>query len=532
MQTVLERATGPVAGQEDYPLLGIVIGYGILVLVVWHFHGLLWFPAINRLLSQSSTYEVTTAPPSFAVRQGDRPSLGVDELARLRQLFENRQFERLEKEFSLLQEAFEEDPAREYAVNDAWGIFGYPPPDQQQGFDAWIAHSPNHFAPYLARACYFVGKGWEARGGNFASETSVDQFRGMREFFHFAGLDLDRAMWLKSRLLPAYLLRLDIENAQGERGGEIKVFADARVLFPDSFLLYSTLLHTRLPRWGGSYEEMESLSRQALQRVDKNPEMYLLFGKIYQDQARKMRREGKFTKAVDLSSKALRFGGHSDFFEERARNYLCLRDLERALADVKQAIGLRPVREAPHRLCATILLNRGDLDGALREIAVARQLSPWKSAVKSWDSWAAGYLMRKGHAVFGEHLSEALLFYDRALELDPNHAETLYWRGIGHDRQGQPDKALADVRQSLSSDPGRFEAYRLLDRLLTKKGQRGEVVAAWDRFISLQPDHADAHLERAGTYRHMGNMPRALADLKRACDLGSQEACQIQQRHR
>ena len=49
----------------------------------------------------------------------------------------------------------------------------------------------------------------------------------------------------------------------------------------------------------------------------------------------------------------------------------------------------------------------------------------------------------------------------------------------------------------------------------------------WTRFLALEPGHADAYLERAGTHRHAGNAEASRADLKKACDLGNQKACQI-----
>jgi len=354
----------------------------------------------------------------------------------------------------------------------------------------------------------------------------------MRENFRLAMMDIDRALGINPRLLPAYMIRLSIFNAQGTRAEEDQVFAEARELYPDSFLLYSHFLNARRPRWGGSYAEMEKIARKALEQANFNPEMYLLFGKIYDDQAWYFWKDDKNEEAVELYAKALRFGQHFNFFEERARNYLRMKNLDQALMDINQAVSLRPVLESPYRLRATIHVHREDIQSARRDIGIAARLAPWNSWVQDWPDWAAGFLMRKGHDLFETDLSGAIHRYDQALEIDPNHAETLHWRGVAYSKLGQPEKALADVRRSLTADPSCFEANRMLDQLLAKKGQWDDIIASWDRFIALEPDNAGAYLERAGTYKHQGDMTHAMADLKKACELGSEKACGIQKRYR
>ncbi len=44
------------------------------------------------------------------------------------------------------------------------------------------------------------------------------------------------------------------------------------------------------------------------------------------------------------------------------------------------------------------------------------------------------------------------------------------------------------------------------------------------------PDHGQAHLERGGALHHLHRLPEAIADARRACDLGVTEACAIAKR--
>ena len=137
----------------------------------------------------------------------------------------------------------------------------------------------------------------------------------------------------------------------------------------------------------------------------------------------------------------------------------------------------------------------------------------------------SGY--RSGHENRPE---EAVALFTRAIQLDPASAEAHYQRAAVYARRGSYEEARADLKRAIDLDPRHFESYRLIDWLLARQGAWEEIIGHWDRFIALEPKNALAHLERAGAYRHKGDMQRALADLDKACGLGNQQACAIQHR--
>ena len=91
--------------------------------------------------------------------------------------------------------------------------------------------------------------------------------------------------------------------------------------------------------------------------------------------------------------------------------------------------------------------------------------------------------------------------------------------------------ALADCRRAIEEDPQRFDAYRMIDSLLARDRRWGEIIDYWSRYLALEPDNADAYLERAGTYRQKGAMELAIADLKQSCDLGNKKACELYKKY-
>ncbi len=124
-------------------------------------------------------------------------------------------------------------------------------------------------------------------------------------------------------------------------------------------------------------------------------------------------------------------------------------------------------------------------------------------------------------------LDQALAEYDAALAVDPNNAETLYYRGIALVKKGAYDDALAALERSIQLDPTRLEAYLDVNWILVKRGEWDRNIAHWDGLIALQPDNAQAYYERGGSYFHKGDRQSALRDADTACRLGHEKACRM-----
>ena len=65
----------------------------------------------------------------------------------------------------------------------------------------------------------------------------------------------------------------------------------------------------------------------------------------------------------------------------------------------------------------------------------------------------------------------------------------------------------------------------MVDYMLARNKQWDAILEYWNKFLELEPDHAGAYLERAGTNYHNNDFENALDDLEKSCDLGNKEAC-------
>jgi tetratricopeptide (TPR) repeat protein len=136
------------------------------------------------------------------------------------------------------------------------------------------------------------------------------------------------------------------------------------------------------------------------------------------------------------------------------------------------------------------------------------------------------YVNQAYHHYKAGRFAEALSVLNDGLAHDPSApAEAYYWRGIVYEKMNRYDRALADFEEAVKLDPNHFDAHLQIDWLYARQHKWDAILPHWSRFLDLNPSHARAYLERGGAYYHKGDLNRALADTRRACELGSTEGC-------
>ena len=484
------------------------------------------FEIISKLKSTASGfYEVTVASENLPVPREPQDTITLDQFAELREYFENQQFEILNSIFEEYQKDFESNADNEFKLYDAYQVFGTTLPSYERLFEAWLEYSPAHYAPYLARAYYYDAIGWESRGYRWSKDTSDEQFSKMRFYFKKAYDDIDISLSIKQNLLPAYMVLIGICNATADDEGEEENIRKALQLFPATFLVRSQYMHAIEPRWGGSYSKMEYLAKEAEEHTEVNPRLSLLYGYIYCDQAKILAGKKQYKEAVTLYTKAMAYGDLWYFYEERAKVYYQLGELDDALEDVERSILLRPTMDRSYRLRSKIYYRKGEINKSLADLHTAELLKPAYSATQRWKEWAGNNYLNKGHKLFEKDLNQAIEKYNISIKFNPESAETYYWRGLAYYRLKQPARALEDLETSIDLNPHRFDSYLMVDYVLLETKEWDKIVRHWNQFLELEPDHSRAYLERVGTYYHKKEYAKSLADLKAACDLGNEEGC-------
>ncbi|WP_239989021.1 DUF4034 domain-containing protein [Corallococcus macrosporus] len=454
-------------------------------------------------------------------KEGEVPRGHVDGVA-LRSLLLRRQFEELTLAVEQLQWGMEANPQDEHWMTDGILALGNGSPDSTALLDAWVEASPRSFAPYLARGTHWVSVGYLRRGARFSAETAAEEFSGMHEAFERAMPDLTRAWALHPKAVMAARPLIHMANALGDDEGRESAFARAMEQCPTCVDIRAVYLHSLAPRWGGSYEAMDTFAQaQSLAR----PELGYLRGFADFDRARDMKARDADDPGLALLDRALATGDYWEFRLARSQRLRRAKALEAALDESNRAVALRPARAsvyferarvhsssrkwkpAGEDLLHALRLDATDSDGrAIRDHVV-------KGVI--YDAWEAHKAGRR---------EESLSLLELAGELSPGNPEVARRRAwvVTSARQEPGATAAEETPADGTAD---FRTVQQRDYALARERRFKEILPLWDAFLEHNPDHGLAYLERSGTHYHLRDLPSAMADLKKACDLGVNEGC-------
>jgi tetratricopeptide (TPR) repeat protein len=122
---------------------------------------------------------------------------------------------------------------------------------------------------------------------------------------------------------------------------------------------------------------------------------------------------------------------------------------------------------------------------------------------------------------YGAREGETAVSYDAAVD-----AFEHYQKGDAYYKNNDFPAAQSEFLKSIEINPRHFESYQYLTVLLSYEKKWDEMIAYFDRFLELEPDHAMAYFKRAWVYHQKRDLETMNADLTKACDLGNIEACQ------
>jgi tetratricopeptide (TPR) repeat protein len=160
-----------------------------------------------------------------------------------------------------------------------------------------------------------------------------------------------------------------------------------------------------------------------------------------------------------------------------------------------------------------------------RNLDYRTEVALWSATVAEVpESYAAHDNL--GHALREENgdLEGALAEFDRALAINPRHAESYNERGHTLVLMGRREEGLRDLNRAIELDPDHWLARYRRGMLLGLLGRYEESVAELTMVIENVPDPAPALDQRGVVLARMGRRQEALADLDRALELQPQLA--------
>ena len=412
----------------------------------------------------------------------------------------------------------------EDSLLDAFLAFSVNDANYEALLNDWVKSYPGSYQPFLARASYFYNLGWKSRGGKWASETTDKQHEGMRSYFTKAKQDIEQALRIEpDHIVPHYFL-INIYKALGDKSEIKAIIKKALEKNSSSFRIRSTYLLSITPRWLGTYEEMDQFAAESQKYAFKNSKLKALKGYVFYDAGKLQKSSKNYGMALKSLDKALSFGDLAIFYEERADIHRHMDKSDEALKDFNSAIALAPQNADSYYRRSKLFSSKKMMREALKDIEIADQLDPNDEYIAKQKKWIADTFVHSGYSQQKtKNLSGAIEDFNAAIQTNPDNADTYYRRTRAFIDKKDLASAFNDLKKALELDPNNFDFYLLMDWLLTQKSDWGGIISNWSRYIALNPNNDRAYLERGGAFFRRGDLSSAVADAKRAADLGNTE---------
>lgn len=117
--------------------------------------------------------------------------------------------------------------------------------------------------------------------------------------------------------------------------------------------------------------------------------------------------------------------------------------------------------------------------------------------------------------------SKAAADYDKAIELNPDNADTYFNRGDAYAEIGEYGQAIADYSKAIELAPGHALAYFNRAYAYGEIGDYDKAIADSSKAIELNPGDAQAYYNRGLDYDNKGEVSRAVSDLEKCVELST-----------
>jgi tetratricopeptide (TPR) repeat protein len=168
-----------------------------------------------------------------------------------------------------------------------------------------------------------------------------------------------------------------------------------------------------------------------------------------------------------------------------------------------------------HNNLGTALLKTGHVDEAMVHYQKALEIKP--DFAEAHNN-LGNFLFQKGS------VDEAMVHYQMALEINPDYAEAHYNLGNALLKMGNVDEAIAHFQKALQINPDYAEAHNNLGYALIQKGRVDEAIAHFQKALQINPDYADAHNNLGNILLEKGSVDEAIIHFQKALQIKPDDA--------
>ncbi|MCL5036394.1 MAG: CDC27 family protein [Chloroflexi bacterium] len=107
-----------------------------------------------------------------------------------------------------------------------------------------------------------------------------------------------------------------------------------------------------------------------------------------------------------------------------------------------------------------------------------------------------------------KNYEESLLFFDEALNQEPNNIEILYYKGLCHRRLGQWEKGINCLEKYVKQNSENYNAWNNLGVMYYKVKRYEDAIIALNNAIRIEPKTADPYVTKASVLSSQKNMQK------------------------
>jgi hypothetical protein len=128
--------------------------------------------------------------------------------------------------------------------------------------------------------------------------------------------------------------------------------------------------------------------------------------------------------------------------------------------------------------------------------------------------WEQGVLLHKNN-----DLSGAKVYYDRILQSEPNHFDSLYLSSAIAVQENNLDLAKELLERALVVNPAHIDALFNLAVILEKGGANDEAISKYETINQLVSNHIKSRYNYASLLAKLGRIPNAISEFKKVIEL-------------
>ncbi len=351
----------------------------------------------------------------------------------------------------------------------------------------WLEKDPS--SPYAldARAVYYRNMAESARGEKWMSETPPENVLRMHEFVNIAVDLYQRALKVEPRLLPAYVGLINVSRLDSREPLGEDALRAAKGIDPACRSVSSAQMVALEPRWGGSYPEMEALSKEIAPFVSRRPLLALNTIWPAADKGERLYADDKYDESVSVLEPVVLETTNSVVFEQLANSLLLAHGDRRweALTLYVAATRYSQGQTYENKERGRLLLFRARRPAwALPSLKRAVELNPNEPVAK--------YLLAQAYMASDQWPQVAAQYGVSFSDPPDSHRETLAEGVTRLVRDGDETKALAQVEQLNAQYPTYAKGWLLRSWALGVFGKPGGA-DAMQRFMGLVDSVSSAY---------------------------------------